>query len=310
VASKPVDPNVVTSCNQLNTPGNVSITYWQGGTKTEITARLTAHGDRLMPDRPGRRLKGSRYGNNQEGMIMRIRLTRAGYVLAAGVAVTAMLGMGVGAAAGATARPDATAACGAACSDVSFVNPGASFILGVRSGIAVQRNVVRLLQGSNSASKEDFSQIALGTVFPVYCTATGQAQIGSVFTSKQCALLDHAGLLLATTFQLAFNPNNGGSTQLCVGAWNPEVANGWKLRLSACGVAADTVMIQAGTLPGGTTATGSFWLINGASDNFSNPLVATSSGVAGDSQPTWSTESLNGLEAIDTQETVFTAGPF
>jgi len=47
---------------------------------------------------------------------MRIRFNRAGYAVAAGVAVTAMLGMGAAAAGASVAKvhPNATTACGAA----------------------------------------------------------------------------------------------------------------------------------------------------------------------------------------------------
>jgi hypothetical protein len=241
-------------------------------------------------------------------MNMRIRFTRAGYAVAAGVAVTAMLGMGAASASVAT-HPDATTACGASCTDVSFQDPGTNWILGAHSGLPVVNNVVRLLQGSNGASKEDFRYTNVGTVFPLYCTATGQAQTGSIFTNNQCHLLFQAGLLAAKTFSLAFNPNNGGSKNLCIGSWGDEVSNGWKLRLETCGVAPDTVLILAPKLPGGNTSTGD-WLINGASDNFVNPLVATSTGVAASSQPTWSTVNFNGNKAIDTQEVHFNAGPF
>lgn len=241
---------------------------------------------------------------------MRIRFTRAGYALAAGVAVTALLGVSASAAiAGAKVHPNATNACGNKCIDVSFQNPGLNYLLGVHSGLATPNNLVRLVPGSNAAYKEDFTRITVGTVAPLYCTATGQQQSGSVFTPKQCQLLDLAGLLGATTFQLAYNPNNGGDETLCVGVWDNEAPNsGAKLRLVPCGVAADTVLIQAATLPGGSTTVGN-WLINGASNNFSTPLVATA-WVPAPSQPTWSTVQLNGKKGIDTQETRFFPGPF
>jgi hypothetical protein len=242
---------------------------------------------------------------------MRIRFTRAGYALAAGVAVTAMLGMSAASAAGASVarvRPDATTACGTKCTDVSFQVPGPTDILAVHSGLGIQNNVVRLVQGSNTAYKEDFTRIDVGTVFPLYCTATGQQQTGSVFTPNQCHLLFTAGLLGSTTFQMAYNPNNGGPETLCIGGWANEVSNGWKLRLTPCGVAPDTVMISSAKLPGGNTSTGVWW-INGASDNFSTPLVATNPGFA-PSQPTWSTVVLNGKHAADTQEVHTKAGPF
>ena len=242
---------------------------------------------------------------------MRIRFTRAGYAVAAGVAVTAMLGMGVASAAGASvtgAKPDATTACGAACSDASFQVPGPTDILAAHSGLNIPNNVVRLVQGSNANPKSDFSRIDVGTVFPLYCTATGQAQAGSIFTNNQCHLLFVAGLNLATTFQYAFNPNNGGPENLCLGGWDNEVASGWKIRLEQCGVAADTVIISTPKLPGGNTSTGVWW-VNGASDNYSNPIVATNPGFA-PSQVTWTTIDLNGKHAADTQEVHTAPGPF
>src|ERR1700733_11897461 len=132
---------------------------WQGGIKTSITARLTARRP-AMPDRPGRRLQGSRYGNKQEGIIMRIRFNRAGYAVAAGGAVTAMLGMGAASAAGASTRPDATTACNAACSDAFFQVPGPTDILAAHSGLNISNDVVRLVQGSNAAPEEGIPPIA------------------------------------------------------------------------------------------------------------------------------------------------------
>jgi hypothetical protein len=240
---------------------------------------------------------------------MRIRFTRAGYALAAGVAVTAMLGMSA-AAANAASKPSvkfATTACSFHCTDVSFQNPGTNYILGAHSGLEVAGNIVRLLPGSNGASKEDFRYTDTGTVGTLYCTPVGTS-ISFLFTDKQCQLLVSAGLLKAKTFSLAFNPNNGGSKQLCIGAWDESVGNGWKLRLQPCGESANTVLILTSKLPGGNTSKGD-WLINGASNNFVNPLVATSTGTA-PSQPTWSTVNFNGNKAIDTQEVHLNAGPF
>ena len=239
---------------------------------------------------------------------MRNRFKRASYAMAAGVAVAATIGMSA-VAASADAKPNATNACSNNCIDVSFQNPGLGDILASHSGLSVPNNVVRLLPGSNGLPKEDFSRITVGTVFPLYCTIVGNAQGGSVFTNNQCHLLFVAGLLGATTFQLAFNPNNGGDETECVGAWNNQAPSpGFKLRLEDCGVAADTVLIQTNLIPGGHTTIGN-WLINGASDNFSTPLVATSNGTS-PSQPTWSTVRLNGKKGIDTQETRFFPGPF
>jgi hypothetical protein len=243
---------------------------------------------------------------------MRIRFTRAGYALAAGVAVTAMLGMSVSAA-GATvamAKPDATTACGASCTDYSFTVPGLTDILAAHSGLPITNNIVRLVQGSNAASKEDFTRINEAPLTPTYCTTAGDAQTGSVFTNNQCNLLVNDGLTLATTFELAFNPDNSGPSPLCTGAWgNESPANGWKVRLEPCGVASDTVIIETATLPGGTAPAGTDWFISGGSDNFSRPLVLTNPGFA-PSQVTWSTVNFNGGKASDEQEVVTTVGPF
>jgi hypothetical protein len=243
---------------------------------------------------------------------MRIRFTRAGYALAAGVAVTAMLGMSASAvgASVATFKPDATTACGASCTDYSFTVPGLSDILAAHSGLPIKNNIVRLVQGSNAASKEDFTKINEATVVPTYCTAMGQAQTGSVFTNNQCNLLVNDTLGAATTFELAFNPDNSGPSDLCTGAWgNSAPASGWKVRLEPCGVASDTVIIETATLPFGTAPAGTDWFISGGSDDFSRPLVLTNPGFA-PSQVTWSTVNFNGGKAADEQQVVTTVGPF
>jgi hypothetical protein len=240
---------------------------------------------------------------------MHIRFTRAGYALAAGVAATAMLGLSAVAVASTSALA-ATNACGHKCIDVSFKVPGRHAILAVHSGYNSYNNTIRLLQGSNGAYKEDFSPQRLSKVSPLYCTKSGQAQLGSVFTSNQCALMKNAGLLYDTTYQLAFNPNNGGPGNLCVGAWNNYSPINERARLVTCGVAADTVLILANRLPGGRiTAKGYYWVINGGSSNFSNPVVATSAGYF-PSDVYWQPVAFNGLKGIDTQEVTGKPGPF
>jgi len=242
---------------------------------------------------------------------MRIRFSRAGYALAAGVAVTAMLGMSA-ASANASGTPNitnATNACANNCVDVHFLQPGKHAILGVHSGWNSNNALVRLLAGSNGASKEDFSEIHSGKISTQYCSGVVPYP-GSVFTARQCQLLKLAGLINDYTFELAFNPNNGGPETMCIGAWNntSPIIDG-KLRLVPCGVEADTVLIRTNHLPTGHTTAGSYWLINGASDNYSNPLVITSDGTY-PSQPRWLTVNVNGGHGIDTQEVRITPGPF
>jgi hypothetical protein len=240
---------------------------------------------------------------------MQIRFTRAGYALAAGVAATAMLGLSTVAVASTSALA-ATSACNYHCIDLSFKVPGKAAILAAHSGLNIYNNSIRLLQGSNGAAKEDFSPQRLSKVSPLYCTKSGQAQPGSLFTSNQCALMKNAGLLYDTTYQLAFNPNNGGPGNLCIGAWNNNSPINARVRLVTCGYAADTVLILANRLPGGRiTAKGYYWVINGASSNFSNPVVATSAGYF-PSDVRWQPVAFNGLKGIDTQEVTGRPGPF
>lgn len=232
-------------------------------------------------------------------------------VVAAG-AVTATLALGATGALASktpTAVRNATNACGSACVDVHFLVPGRHALLTSKSGYSYAGNLVRLTQGSNGAAKQDFSRVDLSTVAPLYCTSTGQAQAGSVFTPRQCALLDNAGLLSATTFQLAYNPDKGGPETLCVGSESALPESGAKARLEPCGLSAATVLIEASSLPVGTTTAGSHWLISGGSDNFSNPLVLTSNGTY-PSTLTWQTVVVNGGRGEDTQEVRLTAGPF
>jgi hypothetical protein len=204
---------------------------------------------------------------------------------------------------------NATNACGSACVDVHFLVPGSHALVTSQSARNTTNNPVRLTQGSNGASKQDFTEVNLSTVSPLYCTPAGQAQPGSVFTSRQCALMDNAGLLGATTFQLAFDPYGGGPETECIGSEAVNPQPGAKARLEPCGSSAATVMIVTNSLPIGTTTAGSLWIISGGSDNFSNPEVLTSNGTY-PSDLHWSTVIVNGGKGQDVQEVRGAAGPF
>jgi hypothetical protein len=234
------------------------------------------------------------------------------YAAAGGVVIAATVATASLPAAANAAKivPAATSACAGACTDFSFKNPGPGSILTDHSALITKNNLIRLTPGTNGAPKLDFAKIDVGTVDFLYCNINGTSQDTTVFTNRQCKLLQLAHLGLATTFQLAFNPNNGGDETMCVGAWNNAApVSGFKMRLVECGVGADTVLIETNKIPAGGTAAGYNWLINGGSDNYSTPLVATSNGNT-NSQPTWSTARLNGQKAIDTQETAEVPGPF
>jgi len=228
-----------------------------------------------------------------------------------GAAAAACLTLGFGAPALASHTPgaiaNATNACNSDCIDIGFVNPDfGRAILASKSDSDASGNIVRLLSGSNGLPKEDFAKTDVGTVVPLYCTLGGQAQAGSVFTANQCHLLVSLHYGFDETYQNAFNPNNGGPEDECVGVTGPK--SGDKVRLEPCGVSAATVLIVAPHLPGGSTGAG-VWLVNGDSDNFSNPNVLTSDGTY-PSDPTWTKVDYNGSAGIDTQEVCAASGPY
>jgi len=202
---------------------------------------------------------------------------------------------------------NATNACNSDCVDIGFVNPDfGRAILASKSDSDAAGNIVRLLSGSNGLPKEDFAVITDGTIDPLYCTHSGQAQAGSIFSNNQCHLLIALHYGHDQTYQAAFNPNNGGPEDECIGVTGPK--SGDKMRLEPCGVNADTVLIVAPTLPGGSTTAG-FWLVNGGSDNYSNPNVATSNGTY-PSDPTFTKVDYNGGAGIDYQEVCAASGPY
>lgn len=226
------------------------------------------------------------------------------YALGAAAAAGAMA-VGGFAAAGA-----ATTACGKVCLDIGFVDPGSGRALLASNALAgAKGTLVRLEQGSDGLPTEDFVEIQLGTVVPTYCTATGQAETGSLFTADQCELLVADGYTTSSqTYEIAFSPNNGGPEDECIGAASSKP--GSAVRLEPCGASAGTVLIGMQKLPGGrVSSTGSFWMVNGASDNFSNPNVLTSNGTY-PSDPTWAPVVYNGKRGIDTQEVCGADGPY
>jgi hypothetical protein len=248
---------------------------------------------------------------------MRIRITQAGYALAAGVAVTAMLGMSVASAGAATSKPkptikNATNDCGASCIDISFVAPGHHYILKDHDGFTNKNNPIALTLGSDGLPSEDFSYTTAGTVDTEYCTTTGQPTTGSVFTANQCHLLIDDGYGPDETYELAYNPDKGGPENMCLGDWDNDVnlPSGWEARLEPCGVDAATVLIGAQSLFGATLTGDHYWLVSGASNNFTNPLVLTDSDTVAWQAPHWDTLDLNGSEGIDTQEIHAVPGPF
>jgi len=231
---------------------------------------------------------------------------RAGAAVAAG----ALIFTGAGTALAAV--PNATNACGASCIDISFVSPGHHGILGSAQLAGNANTYVNLVQSSNGDPRQDFTPTVSGTVAPQWCKANGSAQSGSVFTDHQCALLKTAGLLASTTFEVAYNPDNGGPETECVGDWHGQspIPNGYRARLADCGVTAATVMIVATALPGVHAPAGDFWLVSGGSNNSSRPQVLTGTGSNAFPQPLkWETVQINGSTGVNDQLVRAVAGP-
>jgi hypothetical protein len=222
-------------------------------------------------------------------------------LLIGGAAAAGCAALGLGAPA--LAAPAATNACNTACIDVSFLATGHHELLKDHSGLTKTNNLIALTNASNAMPAEDFSYEQVGEVDTLYCTSGGTALVGSVFTNNQCALLNSEGMGSDETYQLAFNPNDGGPESMCLGDWDNDVnlPSGWKARLEPCGVNAATVLIGAQTLFGATLPGDEYWVISGASDNFSNPLVLTVTATSSWQAPRWETLNLNGGTGVDTQ---------
>lgn len=201
---------------------------------------------------------------------MRNRFARAATVLAAGVAVTSVIGLSAAGAASAATKPgavhpNATPACGFNCFNLSSLTLGRGTIqnayvpgdtgVGGRVGQKVNMNFA-----SNSHPNEDF---------------TG-AQVGN--------LGDFCGTLLSTTSYVCINyPTTypvfesnwspfGNESGLCAGAFLP-VYSGENVTLQRCGSNPSTLWV--GDLANSTTFRGRLYTpwVNGASANFSHPLT-------------------------------------
>jgi hypothetical protein len=231
--------------------------------------------------------------------------------IAAGLAAA---GGALGLALGVAAAPAgaATNACGDNCIDVSFLATGHHELLKDHSGLTGANNPIAVTNASNAMPAEDFSYEQVGEVDTLYCTSGGTALAGSVFTNNQCALLNSDDMGSDETYQLAFNPDNGGPESMCLGDWDNDVSlpSGWKARLEPCGVNAATVLIGAQSLFGATLTGDEYWMVSGASDNFSNPLVLTVTATSSWQSPRWETLNLNGKSGVDTQIVRASFGPY
>jgi len=191
---------------------------------------------------------------------MRNRFTRACYSLAAGVAVTAAVGLtatGAASASTTSAKPDATPPCGYHCINPYTAKYGPGYVLQnyrAQNGVG---NPLKLQFANNNAPGQDWTIYLQGSVDRFY-------HYGLV--SGNLAL--HYGHEPA--YELQWSPY-GVHTGLCQGTGAPA-ANGRKVTLQVCGVNANTVWVldfrdapYVGFVP----------VIAGSTTNFSQPQVLT-----------------------------------
>lgn len=195
------------------------------------------------------------------------------------IALIGAAGLALGLAGGvAGVASAATPSCSSSCVDAYMASPGHHYVVYSGRGRGSANNPVELFGATNSRPGEDFIPIDVGTVVPEYCTSTGQSASGA-FTNNQCDLLVADGYSGDQTYQLEFAPYGVGSDK-CLGDWNGDgpITTAMMVRLESCGVNPDTILVLARTVGGVTAAGHGEFVIDGASDNYSSPFVATSAG--------------------------------
>ena len=203
---------------------------------------------------------------------MRNRFARACTVLAAGVAVTSVIGLSaasVASAATTRAKPDATPACGFNCFNLSSLTLG----LGTIQNAYIPGNLgtggrvgqkVNLKFASNTQVNEDFTGAKVGTLGDL-CPNFGGTGLSA--TSYVCINFPSN----FPVFESNVSPF-GNQSGLCVGAFQP-VFSGENVTLQNCGEQTSTIWV--GDLKNATVHRGHLYFpwVNGASTNFSHPLT-------------------------------------
>jgi hypothetical protein len=239
---------------------------------------------------------------------MRNSFARACSVLAAGVAITSVIGLSAVSAASAGVKPNATPACGFNCFNLSSLTLGRDTIqnayvpgdTGVGGKIGQKLN---LNFASNSHPNEDFTGAQVGTLGD-FCPNLGGTGLSP--TSYVC--INYPANY--PVFESNWSPF-GNESGLCAGAFAP-VFNGENVTLQSCGSSTSTIWV--GDLANGTIHHGRVYLpwVNGASSNFSHPLTLQVD--PGTTKPInqlklASLNKLTGGVAPDTQEFTLRFGP-
>jgi hypothetical protein len=243
---------------------------------------------------------------------MRNRIARACSVLAAGIAVSSVIGLSAATMASAStarpaAKPAATPACGFLCFNLSSLTLGRRAIqnayvpgdtgVGGKSGQKVNLNLA-----SNTHPNEDFTGAQVGTLGD-FCPNFGG--VGLAQTSYVC--------IHYPSFYPVFESNwspFGNESGLCVGAFVP-VFSGENVTLQNCGLTPSTIWI--GDIANTVVRNGRIYFpwVNGASTSFSHQLTLTVD--PGTSKPInqLRLQSLNKIGGAipDTQQFTFSFGP-
>jgi hypothetical protein len=206
---------------------------------------------------------------------MRNRFARACSVLAAGVAVTSVIGLSVASAASAATKPgvkpNATPACGYNCFNLSSLTLGRGTIqnayvpgdTGTGGRVGQQ---VNLNYASNSHPNEDFTGAQVGTLAN-YCPQYGGRGLSR---NAYVCITYPSGY---PVYESNWSPF-GNESGLCVGAYTP-LYSGENVTLQNCGNSASTLWV--GDLANGTIYHGRVYnpWVNGASTSFSHSYVLT-----------------------------------
>jgi hypothetical protein len=205
---------------------------------------------------------------------MRIRFTRAGYAMAAGVAVTAMLGLGMQAASASTGivRPsgitNATNACGKACNDIFNQGLGPKHIPTTGGHY---RSPVHLTLAHNFLKSQDFIATEVGTLAD-FCTLDGGS---GLIPDNAYVCINYPSTY--PVYEEQFAPGSFTSGW-CAGVGVRDVRQGGEITLRDCGTSARTLWVAdlKNAVKDKRSLVGfDVPLVNGADGSFSDPLVLT-----------------------------------
>jgi hypothetical protein len=235
---------------------------------------------------------------------MRNRFARAASMLAAGVAVTSVIGLSAAGAASAATKPDATPACGFNCFNLFSLVLGPHTIqnayvpgdtgTGGKAGMEVNLNLA-----SNSRPNQDFTGAQVGTLGQ-FC--------GNELSSTSYVCLNYPSNY--PVYEANWSPF-GNESGLCTGV-KLVPFSGREVTLQPCGENAGTIWV--GDLKNSTFYHGHLYTpwVNGASTTFSHALALTVDTSTHNPINMLRVESLNTLTGgvvPDNQEFSLTFGP-